>query len=58
MPGLVATEDGALPRKIVRATRRAALTAPKRGSLFSSSVVSARSPSMSLSITGSQPAGR
>ena len=51
-------EDGALPRKIVRATRCAAFTAPKRGSFRSSSPVSARSPSISRSMTGSQPGAR
>lgn len=50
---LVATEDGVLLRKVVRATRRAAPTWPKRGSWFSSSTVSGRSPSMSFSITAS-----
>ena len=35
MPGLVVTDDGALPRNTVRATRRAAFTEPNRGSLAS-----------------------
>jgi hypothetical protein len=49
---------GALPRKMARAARRHAWTLPKRVSLFSMSVVSARSPSTSRSTTGSQPCGR
>ena len=43
---------------LVRAERRQACTLPRRGSRFSMSVVSARSPSMSPSTTGSQPGGR
>ena len=49
---------GALPRNTARAARRQACTLPKRVSLFSISVVSARSPSTSRSSTGSQPCGR
>ena len=57
-PGFAFTDDGALLRNTVRATRRAARTEPKRASFVSSIVVSARSPSMSRSITGSQPGPR